>query len=79
MNLYKARYEELRQEAEVSEMLFALERGLQKFNIDFYLVGSIAREAWMGAINKLPPSRITKDIDFAVLVNDITTYEELHQ
>ncbi len=79
MNLYKAKYEQLRQQPEVSDMLFALERGFQQFGIDFYLVGALARDVWMNAINNLPASRITKDIDFAVLINDKGTYPKLIQ
>lgn len=77
MNLYKAKYEQLRQQPEVSDMLFALERGFKQFGIDFYLVGAVARDVWMNAINNLPASRITKDIDFAVLINDKGTYPQL--
>jgi predicted nucleotidyltransferase len=79
MNLYKAKYEQLRQQPEVSDMLFALERGFQQFGIDFYLVGAVARDVWMNVINNLPASRITKDIDFAVLINDKGTYPQLIQ
>ncbi len=77
MNLYKAKYEQLRQQPEVSDMLFALERGFKQFGIDFYLVGAVARDVWMNAINNLPASRITKDIDFAVLINDKDIYPQL--
>lgn len=58
-------------------MLTALERGFKKFAIDFYLVGAVARDVWMSAINDIPPSRITGDIDFAVFINDNGTYEAL--
>jgi predicted nucleotidyltransferase len=58
-------------------MLSALERGLNKFNIDFYLVGAVARDLWMSAINDIPPSRITGDIDFAVFIDDKERYDYL--
>jgi predicted nucleotidyltransferase len=58
-------------------MLSALERGLNKFDIDFYLVGAVARDLWMSAINDIPPSRITGDIDFAVFIDDKGTYDNL--
>nr|WP_315246568.1 hypothetical protein [uncultured Flavobacterium sp.] len=77
MSTYKISFKQLRQEAKLSEMLSALERGLKKFNIDFYLVGAVARDVWMSAINDIPPSRITGDIDFAVFINDKGTYEAL--
>jgi predicted nucleotidyltransferase len=61
----------------MSEMLSALERGFSKFGIDFYLVGAVARDVWMMGINKIPPTRTTGDIDFAILVNDKGLYEAL--
>lgn len=77
MSTYKINFKQLRQQPQLSEMLSALERGLKKFNIDFYLVGAVARDLWMSAINNIPPSRITGDIDFAVFINDKGTYDNL--
>ena len=79
MSTYKINFKQLRQEPAISEMLTALERGLTKFEIDFYLVGAVARDVWMTAINDIPPSRITGDIDFAVFINDKQTYEALKE
>ena len=73
-NTYKISFKKLRQQPELSQMLEALERGLDKFDIDFYLVGAVARDIWMTAINDIPPSRITGDIDFAVFINDKEKY-----
>jgi len=77
MNIYKISFKKLRQQPEVSEMLIALERGLSKYDIDFYLVGAVARDVWMTAINGIPPSRITGDIDFAIFINDKGVYDAL--
>lgn len=77
MNIYKINFKQLRQEPAISDMLTALERGLNKFEIDFYLVGAVARDVWMTAIHDIPPSRITGDIDFAVFINDKETYNDL--
>lgn len=79
MSSYKINYEQLRQRPEISEMLSALERGFEKFGIDFYLVGAVARDAWMSGINKIAPRRTTGDIDFAVLINDKGLYEQLKE
>ena len=79
MNSYKINYKQLRQQPEITEMLSALERGFQKFDIDFYLVDAIARDVWMSAINNIDPRRTTGDIDFAVLINDKVTYEALKE
>ena len=77
MSTYKINFKQLRQQPQLSEMLSALERGLNKFDIDFYLVGAVARDLWMSAINDIPPSRITGDIDFAVFIDDKGTYDNL--
>lgn len=79
MSSYKINYEQLRQQPEITEMLSALQRGLEKFGIDFYLVGAVARDVWMSGINKIEPRRTTGDIDFAVLINDKGTYEALKE
>ena len=77
MSSYKIDYEQLRQQPEIAEMLSALERGFEKFGIDFYLVGAVARDVWMHGINKIAPRRTTGDIDFAILINDKGVYEAL--
>jgi len=76
MSTYKISYEQLRQ-PEINEMLSSLERGLSKFEIDFYLVGAVARDVWMSGINNIKPRRTTGDIDFAILINDKETFEAL--
>ncbi len=58
-------------------MLAALERGFERFGIDFYLIGAVARDVWMRGIHDTPPKRTTGDIDFAVLINQKGEYEAL--
>lgn len=79
MSTYKINFKQLRQDPQLSEMLIALERGLKKFDIDYYLVGAVAKDLWMSAIHDIPPRRITRDIDFAVFINDKGTYENLQK
>lgn len=79
MSIYKISFKQLQQQPVISEMLTALENGLHKYNIDFYLVGAVARDVWMTAINDIPPSRVTGDIDFAVFINDKNTYADLRE
>ena len=79
MSTYKLNYEQLRQQPEITNMISALERGFEKFGIDFYLVGAVARDVWMSGINKIAPRRTTGDIDFAVLINDKGIYEILKE
>lgn len=76
MNTYKLNYSQLRQNSTITEMLSALERGFQKSDIDFYLVGAVARDAWM-SIKEKKASRTTGDIDFAVLINNKAVYGDL--
>ena len=77
MNTYKLNIEQLRLQPEVAEMLTALQRGLTKFKIDFYLIGAVARDVWMNGINNIAPKRTTGDIDFAVFISKIGVYENL--
>ncbi|SIR23410.1 nucleotidyl transferase AbiEii/AbiGii toxin family protein [Pontibacter lucknowensis] len=77
MSSYKTNYKRLRQNPETGKMLEALERGFSRFNVDFYLVGAVARDVWMRAINDIAPKRTTGDIDFAVLINRRGVYEKL--
>lgn len=77
MSTYRINFKQLRQRPDFFEMLAALERCFIKFHVDFYLVGAVARDIWMSAIHEIPPSRITRDIDFELLIEDEGTYERL--
>jgi predicted nucleotidyltransferase len=79
MNTYKLNFEQIRQDAKLSAMLEALERGFEKFGIDFYLIGAVSRDVWMAGINNIKPRRTTGDIDFAVYINDKGVYEALKE
>ena len=74
MSYYKISFEQLRLRPELADMLQALERGFKKFGIDFYLVGAVSRNVWMSGINNISPRRATRDIDFAVFINDKGIY-----
>lgn len=79
MSTYRINFKQLRQRPDFLEMLAALERGFAAFHVDFYLVGAVARDIWMTAIHEIPSGRITRDIDFAVFIEDKGTYESLKQ
>lgn len=79
MSTYKITFKDLRQKPVISAVLTSLEKGFARYGVDFYLVGAVARDVWMSAINGIPPSRITGDIDFAVFINDLGTYESLRE
>lgn len=76
-NTYKLNFKDLRLRPEMTQMFDALERGFSKFNIDYYIVGAVARDAWMTGIHHMEPRSITRDVDFGVLVNDHGTYDAL--
>tara|TARA_R110002050_G_scaffold14376_7_gene45422 strand:+ start:632 stop:907 length:276 start_codon:yes stop_codon:yes gene_type:complete len=79
MSTYRINFKQLHQRPDFSEMLAALERGFNKFHVDLYLVGAVARDIRMTAINQIPPSRITRDIDFSVSIEVKGTYEKLKE
>jgi len=77
MPTYKINFEQIRQDPKMANLLQALERGFEKFGIDFYLVGAVSRDLWMSGIHGIKPRRTTSDIDFAVCINDKGAYEAL--
>ena len=76
MSTYKISFEQLRQDPAIAGMFDALERGFEKFDVDFYLVGALARDMWLG-MNDTRPKRTTTDVDLAVFIPDTRTYNEL--
>jgi predicted nucleotidyltransferase len=67
-NLYNIKFSDLNENEDFKKMFLALENSLKYFNIDFYLVGAIAKNVWMSTIHKQGLSRATKDFDIAVLI-----------
>jgi predicted nucleotidyltransferase len=64
-------------EGELKEVFDALEEAFRKLDIDYYLIGAIARDIWYARGKK--NFRKTKDVDFAVLVGNKAAYEEVRQ
>lgn len=79
MSTFKISFKQLQQQPHISDILTALKNGLNKYRINFYLVGAAAHEVWTIAINGIPPSRVTGDIDFAVFKIDKNTYADLRE
>lgn len=52
----------------VLQMLAAFERVLKKLNIDFYLVGALARDIGLSVNPRLASKRKTNDVDIAIFV-----------
>lgn len=59
------------------EALNALEKAFQDFDIDYYLIGAFVREVWTDHIKTLPDKRATRDIDFAIYINEHEQYNKL--
>jgi len=76
-NLLKIPFSKIREEGQFKEIFLALERGFNKFGIDFYLVGATARDVWMKGIHDLPPKRATSDIDFGIMIKDSFVFDDL--
>jgi len=57
--------------------LKALENAFQEFEIDYYLIGAYVRDVWTDHIKILPDRRATRDIDFAIYINEYKQYENL--
>lgn len=78
-NILNIQFDKIRQEGNYNELLDALERGFRKFNIDYYLVGALARDIWMKGVHDIQPRRATMDIDFGILVKDNQMFSELRE
>jgi predicted nucleotidyltransferase len=59
---------------EAAAMLCALEQVLRRFEIDFYIVGAVARDIRMGGFAH---TRKTNDVDIAIRVGDEEEYNAL--
>ena len=78
MSIYKISFENWQQNGGISGLLDALENGFKKFEVDFFLIGALARDTWMG-LNYKKPKRTTADVDFAILIPDTKTFTELKE
>jgi predicted nucleotidyltransferase len=75
-NIYRINFKQLRQE-NLKEIFDAFERALQIPDIDFYLIGALARDTWFA--QKGIRALGTKDVDFAVMISNPEKYLELKQ
>lgn len=62
-------------ESELKEVFDALEEAFHSNEIDFYLIGAIARNIWYSRGSK--SFRSTRDLDFAVLISNREDYEKV--
>ncbi|NBC83936.1 MAG: hypothetical protein GVY19_11245 [Bacteroidetes bacterium] len=54
-----------------------LETAFQDFDIDYYLIGAFVREVWTDHIKTLPDKWATRDIDFAIYINEHEQFDNL--
>ena len=81
MNTYDISFNQLQQQPYILEMLTALEKGLTKYNIDFYLVGTdnATDILYTAAINTMSFDRVTVNIEFTFFINDKNVYVDLRE
>jgi len=60
-------------EGELKEVFDELEEAFEQLNIDFYLIGALARDIWYARGDK--KFRTTKDVDFAIMISNKEDYE----
>jgi predicted nucleotidyltransferase len=72
-NIYRTNFEQVK---EVYKDIFdALERAFKKLDVDFYLIGAQSRDVWINHLSL--EKRTTRDIDYAVYVADLNTWQVL--
>lgn len=59
----------------LKEVFDAVEEACKQLNIDFFVIGALARDIWYA--KEVRSSRATKDIDFAVYVGDEEQFQNL--
>jgi len=79
MSVLKTSFEKIQQDPAMAEVIESLERGFMKYNIDFYLVGAMARDIWIKGVHDLKVKRATRDIDLGIMVKDEKTFEQLKE
>lgn len=79
MSVLKTSFEKIQQDPAMAEVIESLERGFMKYNIDFYLVGAMARDIWIKGVHDLKVKRATRDIDLGIMVKDEKTFEKLKE
>lgn len=75
-NSYKISFKQLQQES-LKDTFQSIYKAMQALDIDFYLIGAVARDTWFA--QKGSRALGTRDVDFAVLVANENSYDELKQ
>jgi len=64
-------------EPAIGEVLSIAQKVFEKFNIDFYLVGAVARDVQFSERPELASLRKTNDVDIAIMINDEEHFYEI--
>ena len=79
MNILSTSFENIKQSKSFYQIFKSLERGLKKYEIDFYIIGAIAKDIWLEGIYNKKTGRVTRDIDLGVLVKNKEKFDLLKQ
>lgn len=75
--MYSLSLNDIRQ-GHLREVFIELESVLKKLNINFYLIGAVARDIWISGVHKIKTPRFTKDLDLAVMVSSVQEYDNIN-
>lgn len=73
MNLSKIK------EGELKEVFDILELAFKQLDVDFYLIGALARDVWYSRGEITSNVRKTKDVDFAIMIGSESQYKSLRK
>lgn len=73
MNLSKIK------EGELKEVFDVLELAFKQLDVDFYLIGALARDVWYSRGEITSNVRKTKDVDFAIMIGSESQYKSLRK
>lgn len=71
---YRIKLSSFNQEG-LEDVIQILEAVFQKFEVDFYIIGALAKDMWLS--KEEIRSRATKDVDLAIFVSDADDYKEI--
>jgi predicted nucleotidyltransferase len=78
-NTYNINFSDFRQRPDFEKMFMALESSFKRFDVDFYLLGAVAKNIWINAIHKKLNTRATEDFDIAVLIPHKKIFQNLKE
>ncbi|PAU93702.1 hypothetical protein CK503_11160 [Aliifodinibius salipaludis] len=71
---YKIKLSSFNQEG-LKDVIQILETVFQKFDVDFYVIGALAKDMWLS--KEKVQTRATRDVDLAIFISESRDYEEI--